>query len=63
VVAVLGEDRDPTYEDYDKLIYAQCVFKETLRLMPPVWALGKYCSEPTRLVDHNVAPNVRLRSC
>lgn len=59
VVAVLGEDGDPTYDDFDRLIYAQCVFKETLRLMPPVWALGKYCTEHTRLVDHHVAPNIR----
>jgi len=58
VVAVLGEDGDPTYDDFDRLIYAQCVFKETLRLMPPVWALGKYCTEHTRLVDHHIAPNV-----
>jgi cytochrome P450 len=56
--AVLG-DRDPTYDDFDSLVYAQCVFKETLRMVPPVWALGKYCSESTRLIDHNVTPAVR----
>jgi hypothetical protein len=39
------------------------VFKETLRLMPPVWALGKYCTEHTRLVDHHIAPNVMPLYC
>lgn len=54
-------DRDPTYEDFEHLIYTQAVFKESLRLMPPVWSLGKRCAEPTALGDRNVTPEVRTR--
>lgn len=59
IQAVLG-DRDPTYEDFEHLIYTQAVFKESLRLMPPVWSLGKRCAEPTALGDRNVTPEMRV---
>jgi cytochrome P450 len=47
-IAVLG-DREPTYDDYERLSYAQCVFKETLRLYPPVVGLAKMASQDITL--------------
>jgi cytochrome P450 len=44
---VLG-DRSPVAADYNDLTYTQAVFRETLRLYPPVWALARIA---TRGVD------------
>lgn len=44
VVSVIGE-REPTYSDFDNLVYAQCVFRETLRLYPAVVGLSKRAAE------------------
>lgn len=33
---VVGLDRDPTYEDIEKLIYTRAIIDEALRLHPPV---------------------------
>ncbi len=38
---VLGDRSLPNAEDYPKLSYTMNVFRETLRVYPPVWALGR----------------------
>src|SRR5205823_11252176 len=38
--AVLG-DRPPETADYARLAYTQAVFRESLRLYPPVWAVAR----------------------
>lgn len=58
VNAILG-GREPTYDDFDKFEYTTAVFKETLRMFPPVWGVGRDCSEPTNLHDFHVSPGVR----
>lgn len=45
---VLG-DRDPTFEDLPRLAYATRVVKETLRLYPPAWSLGREATAPIEL--------------
>ena len=40
VDSVLG-DRFPTVEDINKLEYTRMVVKETLRMRPPAWAIGR----------------------
>jgi len=40
VDAILG-DRFPTPDDIQKLSYARMIVKETLRIRPPAWAMGR----------------------
>lgn len=42
-------NRDPSYAEFDSLVYAQCVFREALRLYPPVVALTKRAAQDTTL--------------
>ena len=51
---VLGSRTQITYEDYTKLKYILCVFKETLRLYPPAPEQDRY------LPDDYVIQGVRV---
>ena len=46
--AVLG-DRDPAFDDLERLPYANAVISETLRLYPPASAFGRRVLEPCEL--------------
>ncbi len=46
--AALG-GRPLTTADFDRLPYTQAVFREALRLYPPVWALARIATRPYRL--------------
>jgi cytochrome P450 len=50
---VLG-DRPPAADDYERLPYTQAVFREALRLYPPVWALARIATRPYRLGPYHV---------
>jgi len=39
--AVLGGDREPTPEDVPRLRYTEMVLKESMRLYPAVWGIGR----------------------
>lgn len=41
-----GKNRIPTVEDIPKLLYTEKVFRESMRLYPPIWSIGRY-------VDYN----------
>ena len=45
---VLG-DRPPIPADFERLPYTQAVFREALRLYPPVWALARISTRPYQL--------------
>ncbi|MGY3678598.1 cytochrome P450 [Streptomyces sp. TE33382] len=45
---VLG-DRDPGFDDYARLTYAQSVVKETLRLYPTIWLVTGMAKEGARI--------------
>jgi cytochrome P450 len=45
---VLG-DRPPVPADFERLAYTQAVFREALRLYPPVWALARIATRPYQL--------------
>jgi cytochrome P450 len=48
------DGRDPAAADYSRLVYTQAVFREALRLYPPVWALARITTRPYMLGDHPV---------
>lgn len=56
---VLG-GRDPTYSDVDNLIYCKCVFKETLRLMPPVASIPKKTTAPMELCGYTLPADTKV---
>lgn len=45
----------PAAAHYERLVFTQAVFRESLRLYPPVWALARIATRPYRLGDHTVA--------
>ena len=53
LAAVLG-GRPVETADYDRLPYTQAVFREALRLYPPVWALARIATRPYRLGPYDV---------
>ncbi|MBI1259291.1 MAG: cytochrome P450 [Chloroflexi bacterium] len=53
VACVLG-DRQPTMADVPHLTYCEMVFKETLRLHPPVWLISRQAKKETRLGEYFV---------
>jgi cytochrome P450 len=51
--AVVG-DRPLETADHERLPYTQAVFREALRLYPPVWALARIATRPYRLGPYYV---------
>ena len=50
---VLG-GRTPTPEDRSRLRYTDAVFREALRLFPPIWAFARYVTSPIEIGGHTV---------
>ena len=53
VAEVLG-GRIPTSDDVERLVYAQQVFKESMRLYPPVWSLARRATEDDILDGYRI---------
>ncbi len=49
--AVLG-DREPRFDDLPRLEYTARVVKESLRMYPPAWSLGRESTAPFELAGH-----------
>lgn len=56
---VLG-GRTPTLDDLSAFRYADAVVREAMRLLPPVWAIGREATEPVELDGHTVAPRSQV---
>ncbi len=54
--------REPGYDDYASLTYAQAVVKETLRLYPTIWLLTGIAKEGATLAGRPVPPGTRVWS-
>ncbi|MFE6227473.1 cytochrome P450 [Streptomyces sp. NPDC057854] len=59
---VLAGGREPGYDDYASLTYAQAVVKETLRLYPTIWLLTGIAKEGATLAGRPVPPGTRVWS-
>jgi cytochrome P450 len=51
---VLGERTEITYEDVSNLKYCSCVFKESLRLWPPVASIDRQLTETIEIDGYQV---------
>jgi len=54
------DGRPPVVADVPRLPYTQAVFRESLRLYPPVWALARIASEPFQLGGRELAPGATI---
>jgi len=56
---VLG-DRGPTVEDLPRLRYTEMVVKESMRLYPPVWNIGREVKEESEIGGYHMPPGTQL---
>ncbi|CAN5567616.1 cytochrome P450 [soil metagenome] len=56
---VLG-GRRPTFEDLEQLSYTEMVFKESMRLMPPVWGLSRFVAEGDEVGGYKIPKGSRV---
>ncbi|WP_419805551.1 cytochrome P450 [Terriglobus sp.] len=61
-LAVLGEDRPATADDYPQLKYATEVFAEAMRLYPPVWVTARMCAEPYQVAGFTIPAGAALNA-
>jgi cytochrome P450 len=54
------EGRAPAVEDLPRLRYADWVVKETMRLYPPAWAVGRECVRECEVGDYRVTKGMQL---
>ena len=57
---VLGADRLPTAADMPRLTYTGHVVRESMRLYPPAWAIGREVVEPFEVGGYHVAKGTQL---
>jgi len=60
VSKILGERTEVTHEDITKLKYCSSIFKEALRLFPPVPLLARYVNEDIKILDFDVPKNTTV---
>ena len=59
---VLG-DRNPTVDDLPNLMYTKQVVKETLRLFPPAWRVGRENIESWRIGGYEIPAEAQIFAC
>jgi cytochrome P450 len=53
-------DRDPTLQDVPALRYTEAVLKETMRLYPPVWAIGREALEDLEIGGYRISAGTQI---
>ena len=53
-------DREPNWDDIQKLNYTRAVMLETLRLYPPAWALMRTAAEKDEIGGHQIEPGDKM---
>jgi cytochrome P450 len=56
-------DREPTWEDLQKLTYTRSVLQETLRLYPPIWALIRVAAKDDTIGGHEIKAGDKVVLC
>ena len=56
-------DREPTYEDIQKLTYTKNVAQETLRMFPPIWALIRVAEKDDVIEGHEIKAGDKMVMC
>jgi cytochrome P450 len=59
IASALG-DRPATFADLPNLPYADAVIRETLRLFPPAWAIGREAARPCRIGGLDLAKGAQV---
>ncbi|CAK0762053.1 hypothetical protein CCP3SC5AM1_3030002 [Gammaproteobacteria bacterium] len=59
IATVLGE-RAPTAADLPRLKYADAIVRESMRLYPPVWVIGREAIAPCRIGGYDIEPGTQL---
>ncbi len=54
IKSVIGDKKVSTYEDISKLKYTEKVFRESMRVYPPVWTLGRFVQEPYSIGEYTI---------
>ena len=47
-------NRIPTVEDIPKLLYTEKVFRESMRLYPPIWSIGRYVDDNYTIGNYTI---------
>lgn len=50
----------PTFSDLRTLSYTEAIFKETLRLYPPGWSIGRFTSEDVEINGYTVSKGTEI---
>lgn len=53
-------DREPTWEDIERMEYLQCIFYEAIRLRPPIHTVSRVCLDETDVCGYSIKEGSNL---